>query len=53
MENSPRRWMRGHGAVNRNLGVTRVFHLSATPFFLDGSGYIEGALFTWTRRCRQ
>ncbi len=25
-----------------------MFDLSATPFFLRGSGYIEGTLFPWT-----
>ena len=35
-------------AVNRKLGVARVFDLSATPFFLRGSGYAEGTLFPWT-----
>jgi len=34
--------------VNRKLGVARVFDLSATPFFLSGSGYAEGTLFPWT-----
>jgi hypothetical protein len=28
--------------------VTRVLDLSATPFFLRGSGYAEGTLFPWT-----
>jgi type III restriction enzyme len=28
--------------------VTRVIDLSATPFFLRGSGYAEGTLFPWT-----
>jgi type III restriction enzyme len=32
----------------RKLGVTRVIDLSATPFFLRGSGYAEGTLFPWT-----
>jgi type III restriction enzyme len=41
-------WISGLEAVNRKLGVTRVFDLSATPFFLSGSGYIEGTLFPWT-----
>jgi hypothetical protein len=27
---------------------TRVIDLSATPFFLRGSGYAEGTLFPWT-----
>ena len=43
-----RLWISGLEAVNRKLGVTRVFDLSATPFFLSGSGYIEGTLFPWT-----
>ena len=30
------------------LGISRVFDLSATPFFLRGSGYAEGTLFPWT-----
>ena len=33
---------------NRQLGVARVIDLSATPFFLSGSGYAEGTLFPWT-----
>jgi hypothetical protein len=33
---------------NRKLGVSRVIDLSATPFFLHGSGYAEGTLFPWT-----
>jgi type III restriction enzyme len=28
--------------------VSRVIDLSATPFFLRGSGYAEGTLFPWT-----
>jgi Endonuclease domain len=34
--------------VNRKLGLARVIDLSATPFFLRGSGYAEGTLFPWT-----
>jgi type III restriction enzyme len=41
-------WISGLEAVNRKLGVPRVFDLSATPFFLRGSGYAEGTLFPWT-----
>ncbi|MEX0684303.1 MAG: DEAD/DEAH box helicase family protein [Dehalococcoidia bacterium] len=41
-------WISGLEAVKRKLGVTRVFDLSATPFFLKGSGYAEGTLFPWT-----
>ena len=42
-----RLWISGLEAVNRKLGVARVFDLSATPFFLGGSGYAEGTLFPW------
>jgi len=41
-------WISGLEAVNRKLGVARVLDLSATPFFLSGSGYAEGTLFPWT-----
>jgi type III restriction enzyme len=41
-------WISGLEAVNRKLGVSRVIDLSATPFFLRGSGYAEGTLFPWT-----
>ena len=43
-----RLWINGLEAVNRKLGVSRVMDLSATPFFLKGSGYVEGTLFPWT-----
>lgn len=43
-----RMWITGLESVNRQLGVARVVDLSATPFFLSGSGYAEGTLFPWT-----
>jgi type III restriction enzyme len=43
-----RLWISGLEAVKRKLGVARVIDLSATPFFLRGSGYAEGTLFPWT-----
>jgi type III restriction enzyme len=43
-----RLWISGLEMVNRKLGLTRVLDLSATPFFLSGSGYAEGTLFPWT-----
>ena len=43
-----RLWISGLEAVNRQLGLSRVIDLSATPFFLSGSGYAEGTLFPWT-----
>jgi type III restriction enzyme len=43
-----RLWMFGLETVNRKLGLSRVVDLSATPFFLRGSGYAEGTMFPWT-----
>jgi len=43
-----RLWITGLEMVNRKLGLSRVIDLSATPFFLRGSGYAEGTLFPWT-----
>ena len=43
-----RLWISGIEAVGRKIGVQRVMDLSATPFFLSGSGYKEGTLFPWT-----
>ena len=43
-----RLWITGLETVGRTLGLTRVIDLSATPFFLRGSGYVEGTLFPWT-----
>ena len=43
-----RLWISGLEIVKRNLGIPLVYDLSATPFFLRGSGYVEGTLFPWT-----
>lgn len=43
-----RLWINGLESVSRKLGLLRVIDLSATPFFLRGSGYPEGTLFPWT-----
>jgi type III restriction enzyme len=40
-------WISGLEAVKRKIGVKVVYDLSATPFFLRGSGYPEGTLFPW------
>ncbi|HVL53142.1 MAG TPA: DEAD/DEAH box helicase family protein [Vitreimonas sp.] len=40
-------WLSGVQAVRDKLGVRAVYDLSATPFFLKGSGYAEGTLFPW------
>ncbi|MDO8282539.1 MAG: DEAD/DEAH box helicase family protein [Thermodesulfovibrionia bacterium] len=43
-----RLWITGLEIVKRKLGINHVIDLSATPFFLSGSGYAEGTLFPWT-----
>ena len=43
-----RLWISGLETVGKKLGINRVIDLSATPFFLRGSGYVEGTLFHWT-----
>jgi len=43
-----KQWISGIETVKRKLGVDKVYDLSATPFFLRGSGYAEGTLFPWT-----
>ncbi len=48
-EEAARLWISGIESLNRHLskGVRAVYDLSATPFFLRGSGYEEGKLFPW------
>ncbi|WP_161996393.1 BPTD_3080 family restriction endonuclease [Rhodococcus sp. YH1] len=41
-------WFRGLQAVARQMGVKTVYDLSATPFYLAGSGHQEGYIFPWT-----
>ncbi len=43
-----RLWISGLEIVKRKIGINHVIDLSATPFFLRGSGYAEGTLFPWT-----
>lgn len=40
-------WLNGLRAIRDKLGVRAIYDLSATPFFLSGSGYREGTLFPW------
>jgi type III restriction enzyme len=43
-----RLWINGIEALQRVAKVpVQVYDLSATPFFLRGSGYTEGTLFPW------
>ncbi len=46
-EEEARIWISGLEAVKAKIGVKVVYDLSATPFFLRGSGYSEGTLFPW------
>ena len=43
-----RLWISGLETVTKKIGINRLIDLSATPFFLRGSGYAEGTLFPWT-----
>ena len=47
-EEAARVWISGLEMVKAQLGLQQVIDLSATPFFLRGSGYAEGTLFPWT-----
>jgi len=40
-------WFRGLRAISRKSGVKTIYDLSATPFYLGGSGYQEGFIFPW------
>jgi type III restriction enzyme len=40
-------WISGLEAIKAKIGIRAIFDLSATPFFLRGSGFSEGTLFTW------
>jgi len=46
-EEEARIWISGLEAVKKKIGIKVVYDLSATPFFLRGSGYQEGTLFPW------
>ena len=48
-EEAARVWISGIEAFSRKIGVAAVYDVSATPFFLKGSGYPEGEgiLFPW------
>ncbi|MFA4845739.1 MAG: DEAD/DEAH box helicase family protein [Patescibacteria group bacterium] len=41
-------WISGLEALADRIEVNAVIDLSATPYFLRGSGYSEGTLFPWT-----
>lgn len=41
-------WFKGLQAVAKHVGIKQIYDLSATPYYLAGSGYNEGHLFPWT-----
>lgn len=41
-------WFKGLRAVHKKIGIKTVYDLSATPYYLSGSGYAEGFIFPWT-----
>ncbi|BAM02324.1 BPTD_3080 family restriction endonuclease [Phycisphaera mikurensis] len=47
-DEAARVWISGLETVHEHLKLARIYDLSATPFFLRGSGYAEGTLFPWT-----
>jgi type III restriction enzyme len=46
-EKAAHTWISGLEAVKNKTGIKVIYDLSATPFFLRGSGYGEGKLFPW------
>jgi len=40
-------WVEGLDKLNQAVGIQAVVDLSATPFYLQGSGHIPGSPFAW------
>jgi type III restriction enzyme len=40
-------WFRGLHELRHRAGIKTVYDLSATPYYLKGSGYNEGFIFPW------
>lgn len=40
-------WLSGLEALSKKMSINAVIDLSATPYFLRGSGYQEGTMFPW------
>jgi type III restriction enzyme len=40
-------WFKGLLDLRRKAGIKAVYDLSATPYYLKGSGYNEGFIFPW------
>lgn len=41
-------WYHGLKAIHRKIGIKAAYDLSATPYYLSGSGYNSGFIFPWT-----
>jgi type III restriction enzyme len=41
-------WISGIEALAQKMPINAIIDLSATPYFLQGSGYVEGTMFPWT-----
>jgi type III restriction enzyme len=41
-------WFKGLQAIRKKVGIKTIYDLSATPYYLKGSGYLEGYIFPWT-----
>ncbi|NLH69120.1 MAG: DEAD/DEAH box helicase family protein [Brooklawnia sp.] len=41
-------WYKGLLAVANKVGIKAIYDMSATPYYLRGSGYNEGFIFPWT-----
>ena len=46
-DDEARIWLSGLEAIQNKVGIRAIHDLSATPFFLKGSGWPEGTLFPW------
>ena len=44
---STRIWLEGLALIHRARGINRALDLSATPYYLSGSGHAEGEPFGW------
>jgi len=46
-EEEARVWLTGLGLIHQARGINRALDFSATPFYLSGSGHVEGEPFAW------